>query len=278
MTQPEEVPAEPVQPGEELAPSNAPAPMWVQPSAPASAPADYFISPPGIPILSPQEQVAVAARKAKRRTLFAKSAILAVPGVVLVSLLIVTGLQVSALSTKTASASTAAASANAAAALAAQLRAAESAAEDSILVDAGCVAVESPATSDVEDKLSAATDALAEAEDGNDFGDFSAAADDYVNALQSLSTDLQQDAALSKRAAVKTAIGTVTSDLRVVIATMQDDLAGDFSTSAEDRFNAVANRLDGDATAVDTLCGGSTLDGGPSSSGDSGGSGGTTNA
>lgn len=267
------------QAGEAAPPSDGAAPMWGQPAAPipAPVPGGDGSAPPVVPVLSPEEQAAVAAKKAKRRSLFAKSAILAVPGVVLVSLLVVTSMQVSTLSAKTTSASTAAKSANAAGGLTAQLRAAQSAAEASILVDAGCVAVESQTTANVEDKLLSATDALAKAEDGNSFSAFATAADDYVNDLQSLSTDLQQDAALSKRAGLKTAIGAITSDLRVVISTMQDNLAGNFSTSGEEKFNAAANRMDGDATAVDTMCGGTTLDGGTSSGGSSGSSG-TTNA
>lgn len=287
MTQSEEIPAEPIpaqpappaqpaQPSEFPQQSGAPAPMPTEPVYAAPAQAEYPLAAAEIPPLSPEEQAAAAAKKAKRRMLFAKSAVLAVPAVALVSLLVVSSLEASALSTKTTAASTAAKAATAAGGLVPDLHAAQSAAEASILVDAGCVAAESLATGHLETKLLADGKNLDTASNGTSFSAFTIAVNDYVNDLQALSTDLQQDAALSSRASVKTAINTVNSDLRVVISTMQDALAGNFSVSAENKFNAAANRMDGDGTAVDTLCGGSTLEegGSDSSSSDNG----TTNA
>lgn len=249
-------PAEPV-PAQNAVPAQplvAPAPQPGYAFAPAPVPG-------AVPLPSPEELAAAAARKAKRRGVFVKSAVLAVPAVVLVVLLAATGIQANALSSKTKAASTAAKAATAAGGLAAQLHAAQSAAEASILVDAGCVAVESDATKKFEDKLDADGAGLDKAAGGTSFSAFSAAVSHYINDLQALSTNLQQDAALSKRSIVTSAVGTVNGDLKVVISTMQDLLAGNASTSVLDRFNSTATRMDADATAVDTLCGGSVLNG-----------------
>ena len=264
-------PAQSVPPAQ---PSGEPAPMWGQPADPAAAQAGYVLAATAAvtagPVLSPEEQAAAAAKKAKRRTLFAKSAILAVPAVALVSLLVVTGIQASSLSTKTTAASTAAKSANAASGLVAQLHAAESAGEASILVDAGCVAAESQATANLENKVEATSNALGTAENGTSLTAFVTAVNNYINSLQAMSTNLQQDAALSSRASVKTALGAVTGDLGVAISAMQSVLAGSLTTSAQNNLNTVLNRMDGDATAVDTMCGGDTLNGSSNSTSGSG--------
>jgi hypothetical protein len=289
MTQPDEIPGQPApsQPAEPVQPaqySAVPDPIESAPQSASVPQPDYFPAVAGqapLPGPGPEAEpepdpyseelaAAAAAKKARRRGIFAKSAVLAVPALVLVALLVATGLQASDLSNKTAAASTAAEAATAADALAGQLHAAESAAEASILVDAGCVAVESEPMQQVENKLVADGNSLDKASAGTSFSAFATAANHYINDLQTFSTDLQQDAALSKRASVTTAVGSVTSDLKVVISTMQDLLGGEFSDSVMSKFNAAANRMDGDATAVDAMCGGSTLNG---SSGSSVGSG-----
>jgi hypothetical protein len=228
---------------------------------------------------SPEELAAVAAKKAKRRRVFAKTLVLAVPAVALVSLLVVSSTEAGNLSTKTMAASDAAKAANVADGLVAQLRAAQSAADASILVDPGCVAVESKATASLEDKFLSDLDALINAEKGNSYSAFTTAANSYINDLQSLTTTLQQDAALSKRSSFKSAISTLTGDFGVVISAMQSALTGDLTTSAFNSLEAAGNRVEGDSTTIDTLCGGDTLNGGSSGSSGSGGSGsGTTSA
>ena len=297
MTQPEETPAEPIpaqpvqpaqpfqapqptQPFQPPQPSGEPAPAWTQQAAadPNQQPQYAAVPAPAyIPVPSPEERAAAAAKKAKRRGLFAKSAILAVPAIALVSLLVVTSIQANALSTKTTAASTAAKTATAAGGLVAQLHSAQSAAEASILVDAGCVAAESKTTGDLETKLDTDIDTLSTAENGTSYSAFTTAANNYINDLQAISTDLQQDAALTSRASLKSAIGALTADLGVVIAAMQEAMSGSLSTSAENNLDTVSNRMDGDATAVDTMCGGTTL--GDTGSGSSSTSGnGTTSA
>lgn len=251
--------AAPAQPAQPFA---APAPTATDPMY-AATQAGYPLggAPAGFPMLDPEAQAAAAAKKAKRRGIFVKSVVLAVPAVVLIALLAATSIKAGALSTKTNDASTAAKSATTAGKLSTQLHAAQSAAEASILVDPGCVAIESQATQKLGDALVADGNSLDKAASGTSFAAFSAAANHYINDLQALSTDLQQDAALSKRASLNTAVGAVTGDLKVLISSMQALLGGDISTSTENKFDAAANRMNGDATAVDTMCGGSILDG-----------------
>jgi hypothetical protein len=280
MTQSEEIPAEPLsglhgEPTEPFGGSTGPAEtsgeptlMWTQPVDPTPFPAqaqgEYGFAVPVVPALSPEEQAAAAAKKAKRRMLFAKSTALAVPAVVLVALLVGTSIEAGALSTKITAASTAAKSATAAGGLVAPLHAAQAAAEASILVDAGCLATESQATASLETKLTTDANNLGTAEQGTSLSAFTAASNKYINDLQTFSTDLQQDAALTSRASLKTAIGALTSDFSVAISAMQDALSGNFSTKTENSLDAAATRMDGDATAVDTMCGGDTLNGGGS--------------
>jgi hypothetical protein len=266
-TQPTESaqPTEPVQPAQAAEPvqPTEPAPFGSEPPAAPTAEAGYAFAPAGgFPVADPAEQAAAAAaKKARRRGIFVKSAVLTVPALVLVALLAATGVEANHLTTKTTAASTAAKAANVADALAGQLQAVQSAAEASILVDAGCVAVESQATDKLENKLLTDGSALDKAAGGNSLSAYAAAVNHYTNDLQTLSTDLQQDAALSKRSSVTSAVGALTGDLKVVISSMQDMLGGDFSNSLMSNFESAANRMEGDATAVDTLCGGSTLNG-----------------
>lgn len=254
--------AQPAQFAAPAQPFAAPAPTATDPMY-AATQAGYPLggAPAGFPMLDPEAQAAAAAKKAKRRGIFVKSVVLAVPAVVLIALLAATSIKAGALSTKTNDASTAAKSATTAGKLSTQLHAAQSAAEASILVDPGCVAIESQATQKLGDALVADGNSLDKAASGTSFAAFSAAANHYINDLQALSTDLQQDAALSKRASLNTAVGAVTGDLKVLISSMQALLGGDISTSTENKFDAAANRMNGDATAVDTMCGGSILDG-----------------
>lgn len=237
---------------------------------PVSAPIEFAVTATDFGAPGALEQAPAEAGTSNRRTLLAKSAALAVPAIALVGLLVVTGLQVSSLSAKTSAASTAAKAATSAGPLADQLRAAQSAAQASILVDAGCVATESDATATAITNLSTATNALLTAEKGDNLGAFLSAAEKYINSLQTFSTDLQQDAALSHRTSVTSAITAVVNDLHVVISAMQGALAGDFSTSTQHSLDAAATRVDGDTTAVDTLCGGHTLSASSSSSGGNG--------
>ncbi|MBR7831181.1 hypothetical protein KDK95_33050 [Actinospica sp. MGRD01-02] len=271
-------PLVPPPPAPLVAPAPAPAPAWGQqaPVDPALQGVASVGAVPGVAVLSPEEQAAVEAKKAKRRMLFAKTAVLAVPAIALVGLLIGTSVESSALTNKTNTASTAAKAANAAAGLVAQLRAAQSAAEASILVDPGCVAVESKATATLETKVVTDTDALLKAEQGSSFAAVDAAANAYINDLQTFSTNLQQDAALSSRSNLKTSVGSVTSDLGVLISAMQTAISGNYTTATDNSFQAAADRMVGDETAVDTLCGGTTLVDGNSSSSSSGNS--TTSA
>lgn len=258
--------AQPAQFGEPAQPSVEPAPMWAEPTIGTPTQAEYAFPSIGTPMPSPEEQAAAAAKKAKRRRVFAKSAILAIPAIVLVALLVGTGIEAGALSTKATAASTAAKTATSAGGLVPQLHAAQSAAAASILVDPGCVAVESQATATLEDKVTADGNNLATAENGTSFSAFVKSANTYTNDLQTFSTDLQQDAALTNRANLKSAIGAVTGDFGVAISAMQDALAGNLSASTENSLNATGTRIDGDATAVDTLCGGTTLASGSGSS------------
>jgi hypothetical protein len=266
MTQSEETPAEPMP--AQAAEVGEPAPMWAQ--TPVAAPTWNVPTTTDFAVPSLEELAFAGTVKAKRGPLVAKSATLALSAVALVGLLVVTGTQVSDLSTKTSAASTAAKAATSAGGLAAQLRTAQSAAEASILVDTGCVATESSATTAAMTKLVAESNALISAEQGNSVSTFISATDKYINGLQALQTDLQQDAALSHRTSVKTAVAAFTGDLGVVISAMQGALAGNFSTSVQNSVEAAATRLDGDATAVDTLCGGNTLSAGSTSSSGSG--------
>lgn len=271
MAQPEETPAEQIraqaaQPGE---------PVPMRADSPAAAPTEDDPATGGVTMPSPHEQAVAEAGngngKAKTRALLAKYTTLVALAAALVGLLVVTSLQVVDLSTKTSAASAAAKAATSAGGMAAQLRTAQSAAEASILVDAGCTATESPATTDAITKVVAEGSALISAEKGTSLNAFISAADKYINGLQVLSTDLQQDASLSRRASVKTAVTAVVGDLDVTISAMQDALAGNFGTSEQNNLGAAATRIGGDATAVDTLCGGDTLSTGSNSSG--GGSG-----
>ncbi|HET9169502.1 MAG TPA: hypothetical protein VFN97_08695 [Actinospica sp.] len=246
------------------------------PLQPAGPEPVQFAAP--VPEPSAEELAAAAEKKAKRRRVFAKSAALAVPALALVGLLIGTGIEANAFTTKDNAASTAAKAANVADGLVGQLRAAQSAADASILVDPGCVAAESKTTASLEDKFLTDSDRLLNAEKGTSYSAFMVAANAYVNDLQSLSTNLQQDAALSKRQVFKSAMGTVTGDLGVVISAMQTILAGNVASSTLDSLDAAANRMDGDSTAVDTLCGGDTLTGGSGSSSSGGSGSGTTSA
>jgi hypothetical protein len=282
MTPSEEIPAGPVQPAPAAPVGHDPAAAAAAaaPVPPIAQPAPAYTAEfgaPGFPLPGPDEQAAEAkaAKKAKRRTVFAKSAVLAVPALALVALLVGTGLESSSLSNKYSAASTAAKAANVAGGLAAQLHAAQSAADASILVDPGCEAVESKATANELDKFYADTTKLLDAENGNSASAFFSAINKYIDDMQSLSTSLQQDAALSSRPSVKAAVSAVTSDLGVVIAFMQDALAGNYSTSKQDHADAATNRMDADGTALDTVCGGSTL--GDTAGSSSGGTG-TTSA
>jgi len=255
--------AQPAQFAAPAQPFAAPAPTATDPMYASATQAGYPLAagPAGFPMPDPEAQAAAAAKKAKRRGIFVKSVVLAVPAVVLIALLAATSIKAGALSTKTNDASTAAKSATTAGKLSTQLHAAQSAAEASILVDPGCVAIESQATEKLGNALVADGNSLDKAASGTSFAAFGAAANHYINDLQALSTDLQQDAALSKRASLNTAVGAVTGDLKVLISSMQALLGGDISTSTENKFDAAANRMNGDATAVDTMCGGSILDG-----------------
>ena len=205
-----------------------------------------------------------AAKKADRRTLFAKTVSLAVPGVVLVALLAGTGVEFSSLSSKVTAASTAAKSAHMAGGLVAQVRAVDSAGADSILVDAGCIAVESQATADLSKKVSADDDAVVRAEDGTSYSAFVSAVGKEIDDEQSIVTDLQQDAALSSRATVKSAIGAFTGDLHTVISAEQQllniDLTDKQFNGIIDNLNNALDRIDGDGTAVDAMCGGDILE------------------
>ena len=266
--------AAPVEPAQAVAPAET---VQVAALVPPAADPTQAAVPAFAPVLTPEELAAAAAKKAKRRTVFAKTAALALPAIALVALLAGTGIEANGLTSKTDSASTAAKAANVADGMVAQLRAAQAAADASILVDPGCIAVESKATATFEDKFFNDNTALINAEKGTSYPAFVAAANDYVNDLQRLTTTLQQDAALSKRQVFKSAIGTVTSDLGVVISSMQSTLAGNFSDSTLNSLSAAASRMDGDSTAVDTLCGGTTLTSGSNSSAGSTGTG-TTSA
>jgi hypothetical protein len=160
--------------------------------------------------------------------------------------------------------------------LVAQLRAAQSAADASILVDPGCTAIESKTTEKLESKLLTDDTNLANAEKGTDYSAFVSALNNYINDIQTISTDMQQDAALSSRSNLKSAVSTFTGDLNVVISAMQSLLAGNYSTTLDNNVNAALNRMDGDGTAVDTICGSTALSGTGSSSSSSGS--GTTSA
>jgi hypothetical protein len=260
------------------APVPAPAPAWGQPAPvdPALQGVAVVGAVPGVPVLSPEEQAAVEAKKAKRRMLFAKTAVLAVPAIALVGLLIGTSVETSALTNKTNTASTAAKAANAAKDLVTQLRAAQSAADASILVDPGCVAIESKATASLETKWLADLDNLIKVEGGTDYSALDAALGTYISDLQALSTAIQQDAALSTRPSLKTTVSSFTGDLGVQISTLQTERAGGYSTALSNSYTSAVDRMDSDGTAVDTLCGGSTLNGTGSSSSSSGNS--TTSA
>jgi hypothetical protein len=283
VTQSEEFPAEPTppqqQPVEPTEPIQPTEPTPVQAAYPAPAPMAAAPVPLPAAVLppSPEELAAAAAKKAKRRMVFAKSAVLALPAVALVGLLVVTSIEASDLSNKTLAASTAAKSATVASGLDVDLHAAQSAAQSSILVDAGCLAAESSTTAQLGNKLFADDKALADASNGTSVTAFMTAATNYLRDVQALSTNLQQDAALSNRSSVKTAIGAFTGDMSHVITDMQDALAGNFGTSVANDFNSVANRLITDGSAVDTLCGGTTLEDGSGSS-STGNSNGSTNA
>lgn len=275
MTQSEEIPADPAQPAAAAQPE--PAATVAQPSYP------FGTRMPGFPVPNPEEQAlaaateAKAARKAVRRMLFAKSAALAVPALALVGLMVGTGLEASGLSNKYSAASTAAETANVAGGLAAQLHAAQSAADASILVDPGCVAVESTATANELNKFYGDINTLLDAEKGNSVTAFLSAINKYIDDMQALSTSMQQDAALSSRSAVKSAVGAVTGDLGAVIHFMQDALAGNYSTSSQDGADAATNRIEADGTALDAVCGGSTL-GDTAGSSSAGNGSGTTSA
>lgn len=259
QAQPQEQPADSAQPSAETVV------VWAQPADPNPAQGEFAPAAPDVPVLSPEEQAAAvaaaAAKKAKRRGVFAKSAILAVPAVLLVALLVGAGIEVSGLSTKTDDASTAAKSAVAAAGLTTQLHAAESAAQASILVDPGCVAIEGSNTSQLESKLIDDVTALDKAANGTDYDTFVSASDTYINDLQSLSTSLQQDAALSKRSSLQSTVASFTGDLKILISTSQELMDGDTSNSVLNTVDNTATKMAGDATAVDTMCGGDTLDG-----------------
>lgn len=272
MTQSEEVPAE----------QSVPVPTAPEQSVPAvpSAPEQSVPLVPAVPVLavlSEEELAAAAAKKAKRRKVVGRTVTLVLPTIALVGLLIGTGTEANSLTSKTNAASDAAKSAHVADGLVAQLRAAQTAADASILVDPGCIAIESKTTANLEDKLIADDNSLYNAEKGTSFSAFTAAANADINDLQSLSTTLQQDGALSKRQAFKSAVSTLTGDLTVVISAMQQAMSGNYSTSSENSLTSAANRMDGDSTVVDTLCGGTTLNGGGSGSSSSNGSG-TTSA
>jgi hypothetical protein len=252
------------------------------PVVPAPGPEQFAAPPlipgqPVVPVPSPEELAAAAAKKAKRRTIFAKSAVLALPAIALVALLVGAGTEASSLSTKNTAASTAAKAANATSGLAAQLHAAQSAADASILVDPGCEAAESKTTLTVMNKFYTDSNTLDKAEAGTDYNAVLSAANTWINDMQTLSTDLQGDAALSSRTSVKSAIGAITGDLGVVISSMQSAISGNFTTSTNNSFIAAANRIDAETTAADTLCGGTTLSSGSTSSSSGSGSG-TTSA
>lgn len=306
MTQPEQFPAEPVpsQPAAETpqapagwaqqAPTDAPqvpqqsgawprqqpqpgaAPVqaWPQQVDPAAAQAGQMqMQMPAAfypPMPSPEEQAAIAAKKAKRRNVIGKSVIIAVPAVLLVALLAGTSMEASAYTSKSNDASTAAKAANAAGGVVAPVKAADTAAQSSILVDAGCVAVESKATTDLENKLEKDSQNLDNLPTSASLSALLSATDKYLHDLQAFSTALQQDAALSKRLTVKTAVGTVSKDLGVVISAMQDLESGNYTSSTFSHLESTANRIDGDSTAVDTMCGGTTLNGGGTGDGASG--------
>jgi hypothetical protein len=271
-TQPIEVAARTAEPTQPV----QPAPAWAQPEGAATAAtAEAGVVLTAVPP-TPEELAAAeakAAKKSKRRMVFAKTAVLAVPALALVGLLIVTGSEANKLTTQTTAASNAAKTATSAEGLVAQLRLAESAGQASILVDAGCVAAESQATAGYENKLITDGESLAKAANGTSLSAFTDAANRYIDDVQALQTNLQQDAALSTRASVKSTIGAVTSDLGTMVSTLQDELDGSDSTSAENNYSAAAGRMDGDATAVDTMCGGTTLQDGSSSSGGNSGNG-----
>ena len=131
------------------------------------------------------------------------------------------------------------------------------------------MAVESQATKDFETKIGKDDDALAKADEGTSLSAYFSAVDKYVTDLQAFSTALQQDGALSSRSSVKSALATVSKDLGVLISTMQQAETGNVSQSALDKFDTTVSRMDGDTTAVDSMCGGTTLnDGGDDSIGD----------
>jgi hypothetical protein len=139
------------------------------------------------------------------------------------------------------------------------------------------VATESKSTLTVMTKFYTDSTTLIKAEAGTDYNAFFTAANTWINDMQTLSTNLQQDAALSSRASVKSAVGAITSDLGVVISGMQSAISGNLTTSTNNSFVAASNRIDAESTAVDTLCGGTTLSTGSTGSSSSGGSG-TTSA
>ncbi|WP_034263352.1 hypothetical protein [Actinospica robiniae] len=284
MTQPEEFPAEPApaQPAQPAQPAETPQPpvpaewaqqaqapqqqpdaaqvqAWPQPVDPAVQAAAFAYTQ----MPSPEEQAAAAAKKAKRRSVFAKSAILAVPALALVALLVGTSVESSSFTSKHNDATAAAKAADQGGNLAAPLKAAESAAQNSILVDAGCVAVESQATTDFETKVGKDDDALAKADQGNSISAYLAAVDKYVSDLQGFSTALEQDGALSSRSSVKAAVDTVAKDLGVFISTMQAAETGNLSNNALNQLDSAVSRMDADTTAVDSMCGGTILNGGP---------------
>ena len=307
MTQPQEFPAEPVpnQPAPEAPqasagwaqqaapapvpqqsgawpqqpqpqPGTAPVQAWPQPVDPAAAQTGQMqmMPPPAAfgfaPMPSPEEQAAAAEKKAKRRSVIGKSVIIAVPAVLLIALLAGTSVEASAYTSKTNDASTAAKAATAAGGLVTPLKGADSAAQNSILVDAGCVAVESQATTDLENKLEKDSENLDNLPSSASLNALLSATDKYLHDLQAFSTALGQDAALSKRSTVKTAIGQVSKDLGVVISAMQEIESGNFSDSTFSHLETTGNRIDGDSTAVDTMCGGTILNGGGNGDGASG--------
>jgi len=251
-------------------PGSAPVQTWPQPVDPA-AQGGQVAAFGYTPMPSPEELAAAAAKKAKRRAVFAKSAIIAVPAIVLVALLAGTSIEAGAYTSKSNAAATAAKAATAASGLSDPLTEANAAAQGSILVDGGCVAVESQATTNFETKLYKDSDNLDKTVNGSSLTAYIKAVDTYIHDLQAFSTGLQQDAALSKRDTVKTAVGLVSKDIGVIISAMQAAESGDFSNSVFNRLDATANRIDGDSTAVDTMCGGTILDGGGGSSDGAGG-------
>lgn len=268
-TEPEEVPPEP----------DAPAPGSGLPADTASAQAQYA-APAEAPILSPEEQAAeeqaaderAAEEKARRRRLFARTASLAVPGVLLVALLAGTGVEFASLSSKNTAASTAAKSANVVSGMASQLTVADSAAQESILVDPGCLAAESQTSDDLVSKLSADNEAMSKAVNGGSVDAFVSAVRQGIDDEQGIVTDLQQDAALSSRANVKSTIGSFIGDLHEIITDEQSLIGPGLTESRVDtlvgNLDSSISRAQTDGTAVDNLCGGGALEGeGSSSSG-----------